>query len=71
MSASLVGSEMCIRDSLMCVYDKIVFHLLDRCTRWRAACTVAPKEGTSLTDALNRPWIGVHGPMRELIMDGE
>eukprot|EP00969_Alexandrium_andersonii_P013837 603530-Alexandrium_andersonii.AAC.1 len=55
----------------MFVYDKIVLHLLDRCTRWRAACLVASKEGQCLTDARNKLWIGVHGPMKELIMDGQ
>eukprot|EP00969_Alexandrium_andersonii_P286522 12665855-Alexandrium_andersonii.AAC.1 len=56
---------------LMFAFDKVVFRLLDWCTRWRAACAVTSKEGMRLTDALNKLWIGAHGPMRELIVDGE
>ena len=45
--------------------------MVDRCTRWHAACLVNSKEDHVLLDALNTIWVGIHGPMRELIMDGE
>ena len=48
-----------------------IFHLIDRCTRWHAACLVPSKEDHILLDALDTIWVSIHGPMRELIMDGE
>eukprot|EP00969_Alexandrium_andersonii_P296564 13104869-Alexandrium_andersonii.AAC.1 len=102
MSASLVGSEMCIRDSdlrqLPCmgqtaiglcgqrgtgrhlqptgrvrsfVYDKVAFHCLGRCARWRAAKLVPSETGPCLSEALDELWVSVRGPARELIMGGE
>ena len=55
----------------MFVFSFIIFHLIDRCTRWHAACLVTTKEERVLIDALDSLWIGIHGPMRELFMDGE
>jgi hypothetical protein len=55
---------------MCCLYSGI-FHLIDRCTRWHAACLVQSKADHALLDALNSIWVGIHGPMRELIMDGE
>jgi hypothetical protein len=60
-----------VEADLMFVYHYIIFHMIDRCTRWHAACLVDSKEDHVLLDALNRIWVGIHGPMRELIMDGE
>ena len=56
---------------LMFVYSCIIFHMIDRCTRWHAACLVPSKEETILVDALDTIWVGIHGPTKELIMDGE
>ena len=56
---------------LMFVFSFIIFHMIDRCARWHAACLVPTKEDTALVDALNAIWVGIHGPMIELIMDGE
>ena len=55
----------------MFVLHYIIFHLIDRCTRWHAACLVPSKEYHILLDALDTIWVSIHGPMRELIMDGE
>ena len=56
---------------LMFVYSFIIFHLIDRCTRWHAAYLLPSKEEAILIDALDTIWVGIHGPMKELIMDGE
>ena len=56
---------------LMCVHTYIIFHLIDRCARWHAACLVQSKGEQELLGALDTIWVGIHGPMRELIMDGE
>ena len=45
--------------------------MIDLCTRWHAACLVPTKADTVHVDALNTIWVGIHGPMKELIMDGE
>ena len=45
--------------------------MIDRCTRWHAACLVPSNEETILVDALGTICVGIHGPMKELIMDGE
>ena len=45
--------------------------LIDRCTRWHAAWLVQSKEDQSLFDALGTLLVGVHGPVQELVMEGE
>ena len=45
--------------------------MIDICTRWHAACLVNSKEDHVLLDARNSIWVGIHGPMRELIIGGE
>ena len=49
----------------------IVFHLIDRCTRWHATLEIANKTEGELLRALHACWITIHGPMKELIIDGE
>ena len=56
---------------LLLVFSFVIFHLIDRSARWRAACLVPAKEDHVLIDALSTIWVGVHGPVKELIMDGE
>ena len=56
---------------LLFIYDYIIFHLICRCTRWHAAVLVENRETETLLTALNDAWIAIHGPMKELIMDGE
>ena len=56
---------------LLFVFTYIIIHLIDRCARLHAACLIPSTEDHVLIDALNTIWVGVHGPMGELIMDGE
>ena len=56
---------------LMFMHKYIIFHLIDRCTRWHAACTVPDKHDRTLVNTLDSLWVAHHGPMRELIADGE
>ena len=57
--------------ALLFVYSFIIFHLLDRCTRWHAAKVIENKLEDTLIAALDEIWVGVHGAMKELIIDGE
>ena len=56
---------------LLFIHKHIIFHLVDRCTRWHAAKLVPNKEADTMLQAINEAWISVHGPMKELITDGE
>ena len=56
---------------LMFYKNFIVCHFIDRATRWHAATMVESKEDTTLVQALLTCWVGTHGPMTELIVDGE
>ena len=53
-------------------YKKYVLcHFIDRASRWHAARMVDNKEDTTLVEALLTTWIQIHGPMKELFIDGE
>ena len=52
------------------IYKYEIFHLVDRCTRWQETYLVDSKHEHHLIDALD-VWITRHGPMAELIGDGE
>merc|ERR1712218_353549 len=45
--------------------------MLDRCTRWHAAVLIPNKEEETLMKAIDTLWVGIHGPPKELITDGE
>ena len=45
--------------------------MIDRCTRWHAAKVIPNKGEETLTAAIDDLWIRIHGPMKELICDGE
>ena len=49
----------------------IIFHLLDRCTRWHAGKPIEDKSESTLRAALNSVWISMFGPMENLYTDGE
>ena len=49
----------------------MVWHMIDRTTRWHAAAEVASKDAATLLLAINITWLTHHGPMREFIVDGE
>ena len=56
---------------LLFIHKQSIFHMIDRCTRWHAACLVADKTEETLTEAIDKLWVTIHGPPGELIMDGE
>ena len=56
---------------LLFIHKHVIFHLLDRCTRWHAGTLVPDQEEATLTNAIQMCWVGLHGPMKELILDGE
>ena len=56
---------------LMCVYRYIVLQLSDSCARWPTACLVLGVAHPALLVALGSIMVGIHGPMLELIRDGE
>ena len=56
---------------ILFVYQRSVMHFLDRCTRWHSAIEIPDKTEDSFMTAIHRAWITTHGPMKELIMDGE
>ncbi|MCP4944206.1 MAG: hypothetical protein GY924_19800 [Planctomycetaceae bacterium] len=45
--------------------------MLDRSTRWHGATNVEKKDAGTLTEAISSSWLSIHGPMTELICDGE
>ena len=45
--------------------------MIDRGTRWHTACLLQSKEDHALLEALTSIWVGIHGPMRKLMMDEE
>ena len=56
---------------LLFVHKYVIFHMLDRCTRWHAGALVPDKSEETLTNAIHTCWVGVHCLMKELILDGE
>ena len=49
----------------------IVFHMVDRCTRWHAGKIIADQQTETLLDSLSTIWIAIYGPMTQLYTDGE
>ena len=49
----------------------MIFHCVDRASRWHAAQVVTGKHDNVLWEALMAIWIGIHGPMQTLVVDGE
>ncbi len=56
---------------LLFVNKKVIFHLIDRCTRWHAAREILGKDEDMLLAAIDEIWISTHGAPKELIVDGE
>ncbi len=54
----------------MFMHDVIIFHMVDRCTRWYHSVIVPNRLEPTLLDALDS-WVRIHGPMKELVMDQE
>ena len=53
------------------IHPHAILHFVDWCTRWQAAVLIPGKSEDSIIKALHSHWISIHGPMQELIMDGE
>ncbi|CAE7222318.1 unnamed protein product [Symbiodinium sp. CCMP2592] len=49
----------------------IVCHLICRATRWHAGCAIPNKEGEAIYESICTNWVSIHGPMQQLIADGE
>eukprot|EP00438_Fugacium_kawagutii_P035880 Skav204682 [mRNA] locus=scaffold1284:96116:106049:- [translate_table: standard] len=56
---------------LMFYREHVIFHLICCGTRWHAATVIQSKQEQELLTALNRTWVSIHGPMQQLISDGE
>ena len=60
-----------VEADLMFYREHVIFHLICCGTRWHAATVVQTKQEQELLTALNRIWMSIHGPMQQLITDGE
>ena len=60
-----------VEADLMFYKKHIIFHMLCRCTRWHAGAVIPDMTEETLTNAIQTCWVGLHGPMKELIIDGE
>ena len=56
---------------LIFIHKFIMFHMIDRCTRWHAAMVIPNKHEETLMKAIDTLWVATHGPPKELITDGE
>ena len=70
LSVSLRCNEH-VEVDLLFYRDHIIFHGIDRATRWHAAVPTASKEGETLFEALSTCWLTIHGPPQTLVCDGE
>ena len=60
-----------VEADLMFYREHVIFHLICCGTRWHAATVIHSKHEQELLTALNRIWLSIHGPMQQLITDGE
>ena len=60
-----------VEGDIMFYGSHMIYHLLDRCTRWHAAMVLPDKAATSLMSALSILWITQFGAPKELIHDEE
>ena len=56
---------------LMFYRKVIIFHMIDRCTRWHSACIITDKQEATLMKAIDEQWVSLHGAPKELTVDGE
>ena len=49
----------------------IILHMMCRCIRWHAAKVIPNREMPTLVQAIDDCWVGIHGAMKQFIMDGE
>jgi hypothetical protein len=60
-----------VEGDIMFYERHMIYHLLDRCTRWHAATVLPDKTAASLMNALSSLWITQFGAPKELIHDEE
>ena len=60
-----------VETDLMFYKKLIILHLICRCVRWHAARQVHSRTMEELITAIEECWVSHHGPMKELILDGE
>ena len=56
---------------LIFIHKFIIFHMIDRCTRWHTAMVIPNKQEETLMKAIDTLWVATHGPPKALITDGE
>ena len=56
---------------IMYYLDHLVLHMICRCTRWHAAKEIRCRETKEILEGVNSIWLTIHGPMKELVGDGE
>ena len=60
-----------VEADLLFIHKHIIFHFIDRCTRWHAAVLIPDKTDDSLVKGFETCWASIHGPPKEFITDGE
>ena len=60
-----------VEADILFVLQYMIFHLVDACTRFHAGEVIKDKYEDTLVKTLWTAWIGIHGPMEELVIDGE
>jgi hypothetical protein len=60
-----------VEADILFVLQYMLFHLVDACTRFHAGEVIDDKTEETLIQTLWTAWIGLHGPMDELVIDGE
>ena len=60
-----------VEGDLIFIHKHIIFHMIDRCTRWHAAKLVTGKTEEDCMAAIDELWISTHGAPKEFICDGE
>ena len=56
---------------LMFVHSNIIFHIIDRCTRWYESQLVPDRQEETIMNALDQLWCKRYGPPKVLHMDQE
>ncbi len=65
------GFNVQVEIDIMYYEDHLVCHMICRCTRWHASEEIKDRETETILNAVMSMWLRTHGPMKELIGDGE
>ena len=49
-----------VEADLVFIYSFVIFHLIDRCTRWHSAVIIPDRSTETLIAALDKEWVSVH-----------